>query len=413
MLPPPLMDDDREHVPTNQGARVYWVSIWRKRDDGARAADAFRRQVRQVGLRLSDLHYLPIAGVGRTHYVLCMLRRLLLAGVTAAVLGAPAARAEPAAAAIAAAARAWQQAMGDTAPSATFAFTDDERFDWAYTPGFRKGVPFRDMTPAQRAAATALMRSTLSAPGAAKAEAIMALEAVLAEVEGSSLDYRDPEKYFVSVFGAPGRHPWGWRLEGHHLSLNVTVAAPGAVSLTPVFLGTNPARIPTGPRQGERVQHDEYALALRLAESLDAEQRSQALLQDGSLGNVVAGPGRGDALAAPEGLPVTSLNAHQQIILVDLIRTYVGLARDEIGRPYMDLVRAGWADTRVAWAGAMAEGRAFYYRIHGPRLLIEFDNSQNGANHIHSLWRDPANDFGRDDLHRHYRGAPEAHGHRP
>tara|TARA_R100001129_G_scaffold176885_1_gene151312 strand:- start:6188 stop:7216 length:1029 start_codon:yes stop_codon:yes gene_type:complete len=342
-----------------------------------------------------------------------MWRRLLFAGMTAAVLGAPPARAEPVDTAIAAAARAWQQAMGDTAPSATFAFTDDERFDWAYTPGYRKGVPIRDMTPPQRAAALALMRSTLSVPGVAKAEAIMALEAVLAEVEGSSLDYRNPEKYFVSVFGAPGRYPWGWRLEGHHLSVNVTVAAHGAVSLTPVFLGTNPAEIPGGPRKGERVQRDEYVLALRLARSLNEAQRARTLLRERSLGNVVAGPGRGDALAPPEGLPADALSPPQQALLTDLIRTYVGLARDEIGRPYMDLVRAGWADTRVAWAGPMAEGRAFYYRIHGPRILIEFDNSQGGGNHIHSLWRDPANDFGRDDLHRHYRGAPEAHGHRP
>lgn len=342
------------------------------------------------------------------------MKRLLFAGIAAAVLGVPPpARAETVETGMAAAARAWQQAMGDKAPSATFAFTEDERFDWAYTPGYRKGVPIRDMTPPQRAAAAALMSSTLSAPGVAKAEAIMALEAVLAEVEGSSLDYRDPEKYFISVFGVPGRHPWGWRLEGHHLSVNVTVAAPGAVSLTPVFLGSNPAEIPGGPRKGERVQRDEYVLALRLARSLTEAQRDRALLKGRALGNVVAGPGRGDALAVREGLPADALSPPQQVLLADLIRTYVGLARDKIGRPYMDLVRAGWADTRIAWAGPMAEGRAFYYRIHGPRLLIEFDNSQNAANHIHSLWRDPANDFGRDDLHRHYKGAPEAHGHRP
>lgn len=377
------------------------------------ACRAFRRRAVSTRIACRCRDTAPIAVSGRTYYVLCMWRRLLFAGMTAAVLGAPPARAEPVDTAITTAARAWQQAMGDKAPSATFSFTDDERFDWAYTPGYRKGVSIRDMTPPQRAAAATLMRSTLSAPGVAKAEAIMALEAVLAEVEGSSLDYRDPGKYFVSVFGVPGRHPWGWRLEGHHLSVNVTVAAPGAVSLTPVFLGTNPAEIPGGPRKGERVQRDEYVLALRFADSLDAGQRARALLRERSLGNVVAGPGRGDALATPEGLPADALSPPQQALLTDLIRTYVGLARDEIGRPYMDLVRAGWADTRVAWAGPMAEGRAFYYRIHGPRLLIEFDNSQGGGNHIHSLWRDPANDFGRDDLHRHYRGAPEAHGHRP
>ena len=341
-----------------------------------------------------------------------MMRRLLFAGLTAAALAAPgAARADAFDAAMAEAANAWLVEMGTKREKGMFAFTDDERFDWHFTPRFREGVVLRDMTAAQRAATKTLMRSTLSSPGILKEEAIMALEGILAEIEGSSLSYRDPEKYFISIFGAPGTYPWGWRLEGHHLSINV--AAAGEVSVTPTFLGTNPARVPSGPRKGLQVQYDEYILALRLARSLNDAQRGQALLGDRSLGETVAGPGRGDALAKPEGLPVASMAAAQQKLLTQLIAAYVGIARDEIGRPYMDLVRAGWAETRFAWAGPMAEGEAFYYRIHGPRILIEFDNSQGGGNHIHSLWRDPANDFGRDDLHRHYKGAPEAHGHKP
>jgi len=331
----------------------------------------------------------------------------------AAALQPPAARAETFDTAMAAAARAWLGTLGGKARSARFGFTDDERFDWHYVPSSRRGVPFRDMTAPQREAARALMQSTLSAPGALKADAIMALEAVLAEVEGSSLDYRNPEKYFVSVFGDPGAYPWGWRLEGHHLSLNVTIAVAGTVAVTPVFLGTNPARIPTGPRVGERVQKDEYELALRLTGSLTEAQRKEALIRPRSLGEIVSGPGRGDRLKSPEGLAVAALGAEQQVILTQLIAAYVGLARDEIGRPYMDLVRQGWDKTRFAWAGPMRDGEAFYYRIHGPRLLIEFDNTQNDANHIHSLWRDPANDFGRDDLGRHYKSAPGSHGHRP
>lgn len=342
------------------------------------------------------------------------MRRLVLAGAFAATILAPLlARAEPVDSAMATAAEAWLRTMGDRSDAASFRFTDDERFDWHFFPRGREGAVIRDMTPSQRAAARALMQSTLSAAGIDKAEAVMALEAVLAGLEGSSLAYRDPEKYYISIFGKPGTHPWGWRLEGHHLSINVTVAAPGEVSVTPAFLGTNPARIPRGARAGERVQRAEYELALQLAQGLDDTQKKQALLDDDSLGNVVAGPGRGDALAAPKGLPVGSLDETQQGILTRLIEAYVGIARDEIGRPYMDLVREGWAQTRLAWAGPMEDGEAFYYRIHGPRLLIEFDNTQNSANHIHSLWRDPENDFGRDDLHRHHNGAPEAHGHRP
>ena len=238
----------------------------------------------------------------------------------------------------------------------------------------------------------------------------MALEAVLAELEGSSRRFRDPQNYAFAVFGTPGVAPWGWRVEGHHLSINVTCAAPGHVSVTPLFTGSNPARIRSGPRQGEQVQKLELQLGLELAQSLDARQLAGALLQERSLGNIVAGPGRADALARPQGLPVQELTAPQQAKLLQLVETYTGLARDELGRPYMALVRAGLDKTRFAWAGGRGEGSAFYYRIHGPRVLIELDNTQDDANHIHSLWRDPLNDFARDDLREHYGAGTHRHG---
>lgn len=277
------------------------------------------------------------------------IKRVLIALSVLALAAASPARAESFDKAIAAAADAWLAAMADKAKDGRFKFTDSERFEWHYVPRSRDGAVIREMTPAQRAATKELMRSTLSARCVLKAEAVMALEAVLAGIEGSSLSYRDPEKYYISVFGAPGTYPWGWRLEGHHLSINVAVAAAGEVSVTPTsFVGSDPARVPSGPKQGSWLQYDEFILA-----------------------------------------------------------------RDEIGRPYMDLMREGFAEMRFAWAGGRKEGEAFYYRIHGPRVLIESHNSQNDANHIHSLWRDPKNDFGRDALHRHYKGAPVAHGHKP
>jgi hypothetical protein len=342
-----------------------------------------------------------------------MMKRMLIAGLMLATLVAVPVRAETIDAVIATAARAWLQAMGDKAKDAHYKFTDEERFEWHYVPRSRNGAVIREMTPAQRATAKNLMRSTLSSPGVLKADAVMALEKVLAEIEGSSLRYRDPEKYYVSIFGEPGQFPWGWRLEGHHLSINVTVAAAGEVTVTPTFIGTNPARVPSGPKKGSWVQYDEFILGLRLASSLDATQMKQASLDDRSLGEVVAGPGRGDAIKKPVGVPVSSFSPAQRKLLSTLVAVYVGLARDEIGRPYMELVNEGLAETRFAWAGPVKEGEAFYYRIHGPRVLIEFDNTQNDANHIHSLWRDPANDFGRDMLHKHYKGSPAAHGHKP
>jgi hypothetical protein len=265
------------------------------------------------------------------------------------------------------------------------------------------------MSPSQHAAAIGLLRAGLSAKGAERAQAIMALESVLADLEGSSRRFRDPANYAFVVFGTPGVAPWAWRVEGHHLSVNVTVAAPGHAAFTPLFTGTHPARIPAGPRQGERVQALEVELGLELVQSLDEHQLAGALLQARSLGDIVAGPGRPDALATPQGLPVPDLTAPQQAKLLQLVETYVGLARDEFGRPYMDLVRAGLDATRFAWAGGRRHGTAYYYRIHGPRVLIELDNTQGGGNHVHSVWRDPVDDFGRDDLREHHGAAPHRH----
>jgi hypothetical protein len=299
------------------------------------------------------------------------------------------------------AASAWTTAMGGHA-GARLPFEGDERRNWHYVPRSRRGVALRDMTPAQRDAATALVRSGLSARGTERVEATLALESVLAEMERSR--FRDPLRYHVTVFGTPGTPPWGWRIEGHHLSVNVTVPAAGHASVTPLFAGSHPARYPSGPRRGERLQHTEHAVALELAQSLTESQLAAALLQSRALGDIVAGPGRREALEKPQGLPVLDLTEPQRAKLLALIDAYVGLARDEWGRPYGELVRAGLGETRFAWAGGRGGDTPFYWRIHGPRVWIEFDHTQNDLNHVHSVWRDPKNDFGRDDLREHYEG---------
>lgn len=339
----------------------------------------------------------------------CLRRAPARALVLVALLGlVPSARSAPAPApapapleeAMARAARAWLESL-PRPEEGHLRFAAPERADWHYVPRARRGVPLGRMAPPQRERALALLRAGLSARGAAQAEAVMALEAVLAQAEGSSPAHRDPGNYALGVFGQPGVPPWGWRLEGHHLSLHVTVSAPGRVAFTPCFVGSNPARIPAGPRAGERVQAAEVDLARALARSLDDAQWRTALLQPRSLGDVITGPGRAASLAAPQGLPWTALAPAQQAQALQLIEVYVGRAHDAWGRAYLDLVREGLPQTRLAWAGGRADGEAFYYRVHGPRLLIECDNTQNRANHVHSLWRDPQNDFGRDDLRRH------------
>lgn len=310
---------------------------------------------------------------------------------------------------MATAADAWLGSLG-SARGAQLPFADDARRDWHYVPRPRPGIALRDMTAPQRAAATGLLRASLSARGAGRAEAIMALESVLADLEGSSRRFRDPLNYAFVVFGKPGAAPWGWRVEGHHLSVNVTVAAPGHVAMTPLFTGSNPATVPSGPRRGEQAHKEEMRLGLELVNGLDARQLPLALLQARSLGDIVTGPGRAAALATPQGLAVTELTAPQQALLLRLVEAYVGQARDEFGHPYLALVRAGLDRTRFAWAGGRREGTAYYYRIHGPRILIELDNTQGNGNHVHSLWRDPVNDFGRDDLRAHYAAGVHSHG---
>ena len=295
---------------------------------------------------------------------------------------------------------------------AVYPFDDAERFDWHYVPRRRNGLRQGDMTSRQREAALDLLRSAVSQDGFSKALGIMRLEDELRRIEGAPLSRRDPDNYAFTVFGTPGICLWGWRIEGHHLSINLTVTAPGRLAITPTFTGSNPARIPSGRRVGDRVMAAEYFQALDLARTLDMDQRSRAVLQPGSMGDIITGPGRDHALQVPEGLSFPALRPDQQARLLDLVEVYVGLARGDIASSYIDRVREGGLDAlHFAWAGGMEDGTAFYYRIHGPRILIEFDNTQNNANHIHAIWRDPVNDFGRDDLRRHYETAGTDHGH--
>ena len=300
----------------------------------------------------------------------------------------------------------WLDAAGPGRAGASFPFDAPERVDWRYTPGARAGLMIGNMTAPQREATRDLMRATLSAPGVLKAQEIMRLEAVLAEVEGSSLNYRNPDGYYVSIFGDPGNYPWGWRLEGHHLSINVTLATPNDASVTPLFTGTNPAFPPEDTGFEKPIQQEEMNLAFRLIDSLNGAQAELAKMKS-SPRNIVTGPGRGDAITERTGVDGAALDPDQKRLLRQLIAVYVGMARDEIGESYMKLVDQGLEETAFLWAGQASEEAAFYYRIHGPRVLIEFDNTR-GGNHIHAVWRDPSNDFGKDLLKQHYDSQPHS-----
>lgn len=286
--------------------------------------------------------------------------------------------------------------------AAVWPFASRQRGDWHYAPRERAGVALQAMDPAQREKAWALVDATLTAQGASKAREITELEDVLADLEQGRRTDRNPLDYAVTVFGDPGDVPWGWRLEGHHVVLNITVAA-GGTAVTPTFWGANPARIPRGERRGERVLGGEYLFGLELARSLTRTQREHAVVGERSIGNIITERGRARVLRHPTGLACHELTTEQSAVLEALLREYMGNVRDALSPVSVDHVLRDPSTLRLAWAGGMAEGEPFYYRVHGPRALVEFDCTQDDANHIHSIWRDPVNDWGRDVLGEHYR----------
>jgi hypothetical protein len=308
-------------------------------------------------------------------------------------------------AAMAGAATAFLGTLPDAAHRrAVVAFGDKERFNWHYVPRGREGLAWKAMPAPARAAAHELMKASLSAVGYAKAVNVTRLETVLRQLETFGL-MRDPENYSVTVFGAPDSAgtPWGWRLEGHHLSLNFTLVPGKPVAVTPAFFGANPAEVRSGPLKGLRTLAREQDLGRTLAQAMDAAQRQRMIISAQSLGDIVSGPGREESLASPVGVPATDLAPPQRDLLILLVEEYVRNVRPDVADAHLRKIReAGVERIHFAWAGPIEPGHAHYYRIHGPSVLIEFDNTQNDANHVHSVWHGPGNAFGADLLRAHY-----------
>jgi hypothetical protein len=314
---------------------------------------------------------------------------------------------------------------------AAFSLGDtDERTNWAYFPRQHKGVPLLEMSPAQQKAAHVLVSDSLSLPVYAKVCSIMALESVLNLLEARQLDAaRDPGRYFFSIFGSPRDDAWGWRLEGHHVCLNYTIAGGDVVSATPLFLGANPAEVAHGDTPVLRPCGEEEDAGRSLVEMLDPAQREAAVLcevapPDFTMMNAPVVPEtslppdfvgamrprenpmtaeqkemvRFDRLA-PRGVPGAALNEAQRAALSSLVDVYVQrlpepLAAHERRRIDVD-------DVHFAWAGSTARREGHYYRLQGPSFLVEYDCTQDDGNHIHAVWRDMDRDFGLDVLRSH------------
>jgi hypothetical protein len=292
--------------------------------------------------------------------------------------------------------------------ASVFALEDDHRLNWQFVPMERKGLTLKQMTPQQRHLTTALLASSLSSSGLAKTSSIMSLEQVLHTIEGSARRFpRDPEQYHVSIFGEPGPgKTWGWRFEGHHLSLSFTVVDGLHISATPSMMGTNPAIVPDGPHKGLQILADEENLGRELAKSLSSEQSRKAVLSGEAPPDMVTGNQRKISPLEPAGISWKELDENQRKLVWQLVEIYVRRARGEIADVDLKkIVDAGQENIHFAWAGGRERGQGHYYRIQGPTFLIEYDNTQNNANHVHSVYRDFTEDFGDDLLRRHYEEA--------
>ncbi len=344
----------------------------------------------------------PIAGLTAGSLVAVMV--CLLAGRAVAAR----ARTE-AVAGMAVAAHAWLDSLEPTQRTlASKPFDDATRTDWHFVPKpSRKGVQLRDMTEPQQAAALRLLRSVLSQVGYDKSVAIMELDEILRILEGSrAKNIRDPKRYFFTIFGTPADDgPWAVSIEGHHLSLNLTVRDGRIVDSTPQFMGANPAVVkkplPNLPAVGHRVLEAEESVAFELLNSLDEVQRAKAVISP-EPPKEIRGAGEPQPTGEPAvGIAFGDLSASQQAVLERLVDVYCESMPEDVmaeRRQLIETAEGGWDAVQFAWAGSLRPGIGHYYRVEGPTFVIELCNVQpdaegNPANHIHCMWRDRTGDF--------------------
>lgn len=303
-------------------------------------------------------------------------------------------------------ARQFLAALGSAESQATFALDDEERFNWHYVPRARAGVVFKTMTPEQAKLGHSLLGAALSPEGYKKATNVMRLDQVLFEQSRNPI--RDPLAYNLTFFGEPSESgEWGWRLEGHHLSLNFTLHNGQVISTTPSFFGANPATVHEGPHRGLRTLAAEEDLGRRLLKLFGDAQREKVLIDVQAPADIVTRASRKAELGSPAGVAVAGMTPEQKQVLLELLEVYARRLHPELAEAALGKIRAaGLEKIHFAWAGSREPGQPHYYRLHGPTFVIEYDNTQDNANHIHTVWRDFAGDFGLDLLREHYARSP-------
>ena len=284
---------------------------------------------------------------------------------------------------------------------ATFAYDDEERLNWHFIPRERKGLPLKDLDGTPLKAAHGLIASGLSEAGYDQALNVMSLEEILYLLEGGNReqrrDRRDPQKYYLSIFGNPAlKGTWGWRVEGHHLSLNYTVTDGDVVASTPEFFGANPGTVDTGPGRQIRVLGLEEDTARQILKLCSPEQQKVAWISkeapDDLRGGGVAQPVLEEN--DPVGLPVSEMSRDQQKLMRSLLTEYLqNMPADVEQERRAEINSAGIDNIRFAWWGSSEQDHRHYYRVQGPTFIIEYNNTQNSANHVHSIWRNTSGDF--------------------
>lgn len=293
-----------------------------------------------------------------------------------------------------------------------YAFDDEERFNWHFIPRDRKGVPFRSMNESQRSAAQDLLKTFFSAKGYQRAEAVRSLESVLAEIEVNGRFDRDPDLYFLTVFGDPSLDSnWALRYEGHHLAYNWTFVSGVGIASSPQFFGSNPAEVRAGNKAGTRVLAAEEDLGRDLVSSLSGDQKSAAILDIDVPSDIFTAAEKEISPLENSGVRYRDLDSRQKRMLIALIDELASMQPEIIADARMETIRSeGLDDIKFVWIGGTERGDPHYFRVQGASFLIEYDNTQNNANHIHLVWRDFAGDFGRDLIRMHYQAAASVYG---
>jgi hypothetical protein len=301
-------------------------------------------------------------------------------------------------------------ALNDVQKAETmFPFDVEERYNFHFVPMKRRGITFNEMNTQQSTLALDLLKSCLGEDSFKKTKEIMQLEVVLKELENRKPEdnYRDPGNYHFTIFGNPSSNSiWGWRFEGHHISFNFSFNKKMLVSGTPGFMGSNPAIVLNGPMAGKQVLKDESDKGFSLIQSLNEMQLKKAIIDTVAFKDILTFDKRKALLGEPEGIKYSELSKIQQSLMLQLIRVYLHRYRHDFAEKMMkDIQKEGLDNIWFAWAGYTRPeiGKGSYYRVQGPTLVIEYDNTQNNANHVHSVVRDLKNDFGGDLLLEHYK----------